>query len=70
MKHERRQAQRVVAMEVSQENCVDRARIHPDALHVRKQGRAAIEKETSIDHHRAVVAIGGERRSCTEEGQL
>jgi hypothetical protein len=60
----------VVAVEVRQEDDVDRAGIHTDTLHVRQQRRSTIEQEPSIHHHRAVVPVGGESRSCPEEGQL
>jgi hypothetical protein len=36
---------------------------------VRKQRGAAIQQEAAVDHHRPVVAVGGEGRPCTEKGQ-
>ena len=70
MKHERRQAQRVVPMKVSEEDGVDGARVDAHAPHVRQERRAPVEQKAAIDHHRPVVTVGGKCRPRAEEGQL
>ncbi|GAC1505534.1 MAG: hypothetical protein NVS1B3_03950 [Candidatus Dormibacteraceae bacterium] len=60
----------MVAMEVREEDGLDVARVDADSTHVRKQRRTAIEEQTAVHHHSAVVPV---RRKCgagTEEGEL
>ena len=70
MQHERRQAQRVVAVKVRDENDGDIARVDSDAVHMRKQGRAAIEQHAAVDDDGPVVAVQRIGRPAAEEGEL
>jgi hypothetical protein len=56
-------------MEVSEKHRIDVSRVDANALHVRKERRAAIEQQAAVDHHRTVVAIGGKGGPRAEEGQ-
>jgi hypothetical protein len=70
MEHERRQAERVIAMKMRQEDGVDSAGVHAHAPHVRKKRRAPVQQQAAVHHHRPVVTVGGKGRPGTEEGQL
>jgi hypothetical protein len=70
MQDERRQAERVIAVEMREEHGLDRARVNPDATHVREQWRTSIEEQAAIDHNGTVVAVQRERRAGTEEREL
>jgi hypothetical protein len=58
MQNEWRQAERVVAVEVREEDDVYRARIHSYAAHVRQKWGAAIQQQAAIDDDRPVIAVG------------
>jgi hypothetical protein len=70
MQDERRQAERVIAVEMREEHGLDRARLNPDATQVREQGRTSIEEQAAIDHNGPVVPVQRERRAGTEEREL
>jgi hypothetical protein len=70
VQHEGRQSEGVVAVEVREEDSLDRARVNADAPHVREQGRAAIKEQAAIDHDCPVVPVQRERRAGTEEREL
>src|SRR5665213_2833959 len=57
VQNEWRQSESVIAMEVGEEDGVDRARVHAAAMHVWKQRRAAVEEKAPVHHHRAVVSL-------------
>jgi hypothetical protein len=59
----------VVAVEVGQEDDVDRARVDAEPLQVRQQWRAAIEQEVPVDDDPGVVTLERERRSRSQEGE-
>jgi hypothetical protein len=63
------QAQGVVAVEVGQENDVDRSRVDAEPMQVRQQRRAAIEQEMPVDNDPGVVTLERERRSRSQEGE-
>jgi len=70
MQDERREPQRVVTVEMGEEDGLDAAGIDTQAVHVGKQGRASIEQDPTVHHHRSVVAVERESRSATEEREL
>ncbi|GAC1687444.1 MAG: hypothetical protein PVS2B1_08250 [Candidatus Dormibacteraceae bacterium] len=70
MQDEWRQAQRVVAVEVRQEDRVDLARVDANLAHVRKQRGSAIEQQAPVHHHSPVVASRRKRSAGSEEGEL
>jgi hypothetical protein len=70
MQDERRQAERVVAVEVGEEHDLDVAGIDAEAVHVREQRRTAVQQDAPVDDHRPVVAVERERGAATEEGEL
>ena len=70
MEHERRQAERVVAVEVSQEDDLDVARVDAQAVHMGKQRRAAVQEHAAVDDDGPVVAVQRESRAATEEREL
>lgn len=63
------QAQGVVAVEMGQEDDVDRPRIDAEPVQVRQQRRAAVEQEVPVDDDPGVVAFERERRSRSQEGE-
>jgi hypothetical protein len=65
-----RQAERVITVEVSDEDNLDGAGIQAEAVHMRQQWRAAIQQHTSIDDDGPVVAVQRERRTAPEECEL
>jgi hypothetical protein len=67
MEDERRKAEGVVAMEVSQEDDLDVGRSNAHPRHVGKQRGARIEQHLAIDDDRAVVSLGGEGRPRAEK---
>jgi hypothetical protein len=52
-----RQAERVVAVEVGQEDDVDRSRVDAEPVQVRQQRSAAIEQDVPVDDDPGVVAL-------------
>jgi hypothetical protein len=60
MEDKGRQAERVIAVEMRQENGIDGARIHAAAVHVGEKRCAPIQEQTSVNHHGAVVPLGRE----------
>src|SRR5439155_11998860 len=70
MQDERRQAQRVVAVEVREKNGLDAAWIDPEPVHVGQQRRAAVQQHAAVDNHSPVVAVQRERRAAAEEREL
>jgi hypothetical protein len=70
MEDERRKPKRVVAMEVREKDDRNVARIHTEAVHVRKERRATIQQHTAVDHHGSVVAVERKRGAATEEREL
>jgi hypothetical protein len=63
MENKRWEAERVIAVEVGEENRLDVPGIHATAVHMRKKRRAAVEEEASIHDHGPVVPLGGECRA-------
>ena len=63
------QAEGVVAVEVRQEDDVDRARVDAEPVQVRQQRSAAVEQEVPVDDDPGVVTLEGERRSRSQEGE-
>jgi hypothetical protein len=59
----------VVAVEVGQEDDVDRARVDAEPVQVRQQRRAAVEQEVPVDDDPGVVPLERERRSRSQEGE-
>lgn len=64
-----RQAEGVVAVEVGEEDDVDRPRVDTEPMQVRQQWRAAIEQEVPVDNDPGVVTLERERRSRSQEGE-
>jgi hypothetical protein len=62
-------AEGVVAVEVGQEDDVDRTGIDAEAVQVRQQWSAAVEQQVPIDEDPGVVSLEGERRSRSQEGE-
>jgi hypothetical protein len=52
-----RQAERVVAVEVGQEDDVDRSWVDAEPMQVRQQRSAAIEQDVPVDDDPGVVAL-------------
>jgi hypothetical protein len=67
MQNERRQAERVVAVEMREEDDVYRARVHSNAAHVRQKWGAAIQQQAAIDDDRPVIAVGRKGSARTEK---
>ena len=63
-----RQAHRVVAVEVSEEDDIDRPGVDAELMQVGQQGRAGIEQDVPVDNDPGVVTFGRERRSRSQEG--
>ena len=51
------QAQGVVAVEVRQEDDIDRARVDAEPVEVRQQGRAGIQQDVPVDDDPCVVTL-------------
>ena len=62
-------AEGVVAVEVGQEDDVDRARVDPEPVQVRQQRSAGVEQEVPVDDDPGVVTLERERRSRSQEGE-
>jgi hypothetical protein len=60
----------VVAVEVGEEDDVDRARIEAQSLEMRQQGRAPVEQDVPVDDDPGVVPLERERRPRSKEGEL
>jgi hypothetical protein len=63
MENKRWEAERVIAVEVGQENHLYVSRIHAAAVHVRQKGRAAVEEQAPIHDHGPVVSLRGKCRA-------
>jgi hypothetical protein len=57
----------VIAVEVGQEDCIDRARLNTAAMHVREQRRPAIEEQAPVDDHCPVVPLRREGSTRTQK---
>jgi hypothetical protein len=60
----------VVAVEMGEEDNVDRAWVDAELVQVGKQGSAAIEQNVPVDDDPGVVPLQGEGRPGTQEGDL
>ena len=67
VQHERRQSQRVIAVEVGEKYDVDVAWLDAEATHVRQQRGAAVEQHPAVDRYGAVITLRREGRPRTEE---
>jgi hypothetical protein len=63
------QAEGVVAVEVRQEDDVDRTGVDAEAVQMGQQGSAAVEQDVPVDDDPGVVPLEGERRSRAQEGE-
>jgi len=63
MEDERGEAERVIPVEMGEENSLDGAGINAAAMHVRQKWRAAVQEQTPVHHYGAVVALRGECRA-------
>jgi hypothetical protein len=70
MQHERRQTEGVIAVEMREEDRLDRPSVDPYAAHVREQRRASVQEQAAIDHDSPVVPVQRERRAGAEEREL
>jgi hypothetical protein len=57
-------------MKVRQEHGFDSPRIDAQAVEMGQQRRAAVQQQTAIDDHCAVVPVERERGPAAEEGEL
>jgi hypothetical protein len=64
------QAQRVIAVKMRDEDDSDVARVDTEPVHVRQQGRPAIQQHAAIDDDGPVVAVERIRRAAAEESEL
>src|SRR5438874_181130 len=70
VEHEGRQSQRVVAVEVGEEDDRDVTWVHPEAMHVGQKRSAAVQQDAPVQDDRPVVAVQRESRTAPEEGEL
>ena len=63
-------AEGVVAVEVGEEDDVDRARVDAEPVKVRQQRRATVEQDVPVDDDPGVVPLERERRPRSQEGEL
>ena len=60
----------MIAVEVREKDDGNVAWVDAQAMHVRQQGRATVEKHAAVEHHGPVVAVEREGRPATEEREL